>query len=452
MADTLWGDAVASIDLSRLSPCNGILHNDRPRTVITAPEQWSYAAAADLNLPTSREVILLKAEATITSGRIGVGCVLDDFSTFVDEVELAAGAAPQVAWLILPPDMPVKSFVVRNVAANGVRSEALLHSLEIVRPSLEARGDVPAPAVLRPTPNWARHYGRRSDRLDERLRQLWYDNLKAPCVIPWLNNLKLNLLPRNEMLRALYVSGLYEPNSLLLLADALTPSSVFVDVGANIGLYTLFAASLIGNGGKVMAIEASSREFKRLTDNITLNGLKNIRARHVALYDRPGTVEISIADEQHGGHNTLAQAFVYDSVAKIMTETVVAETLDRLVESERLDRVDLIKLDIEGGELKALKGARETLKRFQPVLLIEVIERGLALNGGSVAELEAELVALGYRFWQIDDVTAARRPLSSLAEAQSENIVASVRDLPKIGSGQFVADSRRTPEPTLAAH
>ncbi len=146
-------------------------------------------------------------------------------------------------------------------------------------------------------------------------------------------------------------------------------------------------------------------------------------------------VELSIADDKHGGHNTLAKNFTYASVEKIGTERVAAETIDQLVRRSKIDRLDLIKMDIEGAELLAIRGARETLHKFRPVLLLEVVEQMLTSGGGSAPELEFRAFARRLSIWEINDATGDRWPIATLSQARSENIVASVRDLPPLGSG-----------------
>ena len=437
MSETRQLEKIDTVDLGRFVASNGIVTPGQPLKITTPPEQWSYAATAELSRPPAAEFILMQIQVMVTRGRVGIGCVLDDLSTFVEEVAVSASDHSQTANLTWTRDQKPKHIVVRNMAPGGNVSEVLVYSIDLVSLSSGSRGDTAAPAVLRPMANWSRYYSQHYDSLEERLRQRWFDALPQPTVMPWLHGLKLQLLPKNEMLRAVYISGLYEPNSLMVLSDLLSPGDVFIDVGANIGLFSLFAAPLVGERGMVIAVEASGREFDRLIDNIALNNLMNVRALHFALSDKPGVVELSIADDKHGGHNTLAKNFTYASVEKIRTERVAAETIDQLVGRSKIDRLDLIKMDIEGAELLAIRGARETLQKFRPVLLLEVVEQMLTSGGGSAPELESELLRVGYRFWEIDDATGDRCPIATLSLARSENIVASVKDLPPLGSGKI---------------
>ncbi len=201
----------------------------------------------------------MQVQVMVTRGRVGIGCVLNDLSTFVEEVAVSASDHSQTVNLTWTRDQKPKHIVVRNMAPGGNVSVALVYSIDLVSLPSGSRGDMAPPAVLRPMANWSRYYSQHYDSLEERLRQRWFDALPQPMVMQWLNGLKLQLLPRNELLRAVYISGLYEPNSLMVLSDLLSAGDVFIDVGANIGLFSLFAAPLVGDRGMVIAVEAAER-------------------------------------------------------------------------------------------------------------------------------------------------------------------------------------------------
>lgn len=418
------GKVESTIDLKSFDPDHGVIIPGVPLKITTQPEQWSYAAKAKLTLPSTSAPTALRIRATVMRGRIGFGCVTDDFSTFVDEVEVAATRKPETIVLLWSPDQKASALIVRNTAEGGKVSEVWLASVEWLRLASNILGNVPPNINLRPVQNWARYYSSRGSDIKERLRGQWFDKLSMPAVMPWLYDTRVRLHPGNEMLRALYISGCYEPNSMILLSKTLSAGDVFIDVGANIGLFSILASRLVGTKGTVFAIEPSSREAARLRDNIALNGMQNINAVLLALTDAPGQIELSIADDKHGGHNTLSPIFMYNSVERIGVENVPGDTFDNFVNKNNIDRVRLIKIDVEGAELKVIRGARNTLAKSHPILLLEALPKALALQGGSIKELEDELLALDYRFSTIDDQTAECIEISSLTEAKSENVVA----------------------------
>jgi FkbM family methyltransferase len=220
---------------------------------------------------------------------------------------------------------------------------------------------------LTPAPDW--NFGRGAPWLK---RLAWY-RMPRPFSIPWTLGIRLKVSGKDETLRELFFHGQFEPNEFHYLNQLLKPGMVFIDAGANLGLYSLFASRKVGAGGHVLAIEPSKREFQKLCRNISLNRMKNILALHLAVADIPGTADLRIADELHAGHNSFF-AFKWSHTGLETVETVKTRTLDEIVAEHKFNRVDFIKMDIEGAELAALRGAQETLKRFHPTLWIEMAE------------------------------------------------------------------------------
>jgi len=232
----------------------------------------------------------------------------------------------------------------------------------------------------------------------------------------------LTLYPGNETCRSVFVTGRFEPNEFCLLARALKPGMTFVDAGANMGLYALFAARKVGESGCVAAIEPSMREQQMLAGNIERNGLKNIRLRPVALSDRVAEVELLVAAAGHSGHNTLG-AFSYNTVLD-HREKVQTLPLDEIMKQEKLARVDVIKMDIEGAELSALRGAADTLRQHQPLILMELSDRALQHQEASSRDVLALLTQNGYRIFSFSSTTGWPVPLEPRDYFDSENIVA----------------------------
>jgi FkbM family methyltransferase len=137
-----------------------------------------------------------------------------------------------------------------------------------------------------------------------------HHRLYAPFTIRWHDKLKVTIYLGNDLSRCLYVGGTYEPNEFMFLSQVLEPGMTFIDVGANDGLYTLFAARRVGANGKVLAIEPSRREFARLERNVRLNRLMNVQALRVAASDREDWAVLRLAGFGHEGQNTLG-GFAY---------------------------------------------------------------------------------------------------------------------------------------------
>jgi len=213
---------------------------------------------------------------------------------------------------------------------------------------------------------------------------MWYA-VSAPVITAWLDGLSVYAYPGNEPSRAIFTTGNYEPNEFFMLSQVIRPGMIFVDAGANMGLYTLFAARKIGESGTVLAIEPSTCECGRLLKNLEINSLSNVRLLRSALSDSRSEVDLLVAEDERSGHNTLG-AFLYDTPLA-SKETVRTERLDDIVLQEGLSRVDIVKLDVEGAEFFALKGAVGILERFHPLLLPELADRALCHQGCSSAQI-----------------------------------------------------------------
>jgi len=277
--------------------------------------------------------------------------------------------------------------------------------------------------VLAPWPGW--QLGSEApDRRGflQRRKRLW-GALIAPRTIRWLHGLRVRVYPGNETSRCIFVTGCYEPNELYLLDKVLRPGMTFVDAGANMGVYTLFASRKVGKAGRVVAIEPSSRDFERLRDNVELNRLANVRLLRVAVSNRRAEGELLIAAEEHSGHNTLG-AFGYDSVVAQGRERVRVERLDDIAEQQGLRRVDVIKMDVEGAELSALEGAERALARFRPMIVLELSDRTLVHQGCTSGHVWEFLGRSGYLVYGFSDETGLPVLAERKGHFDGENVVA----------------------------
>jgi FkbM family methyltransferase len=239
----------------------------------------------------------------------------------------------------------------------------------------------------------------------------------------WLGDLLVMIWPGNELSRVLFLTGNFEPNELTWMSQTLSEGMTMIDIGAHMGMYTMTASKLVGEPGVVVAVEPSTREFQRLSFHVILNGLRNVRSFQLAASNACGEATMKIAWEWNSGHNTFGE-FLDPSVETIREERVLTQTVDTLVAGQRLERVDLIKIDVEGHELQVLTGAVETLARFRPSLLIEVFEETLRRQGASVAAVLDFLTGHGYILNEFSDVDGSLVPLSRLPGNESRNLVA----------------------------
>jgi FkbM family methyltransferase len=153
--------------------------------------------------------------------------------------------------------------------------------------------------------------------------------------------------------------GTYERDLQRLFARTVRPGHVVWDVGANVGFFTLLAAVLTGRSGRVVAIEPLPRNLELLRRHLALNRIENVLVIASAIADTSGTTRIDVAASPSMGH--------IDAAAGI---EVTLTTIDELVASGRAPAPDVIKMDIEGGESRALTGAAKTLSTQRPVVLL----------------------------------------------------------------------------------
>jgi len=129
-----------------------------------------------------------------------------------------------------------------------------------------------------------------------------------------------------------------------------------VDIGANIGVYTVLAAEKVGERGRVIAIEPEPKNYKLLLENIKLNKFQNVTPVNTALSDHQGWEKLYLSSSDSGGHSLI---FPED---RNSYTSVQVKTLDELLEELDIKKIDLIKIDTEGAEIPILKGAEKTLK------------------------------------------------------------------------------------------
>jgi FkbM family methyltransferase len=221
------------------------------------------------------------------------------------------------------------------------------------------------------------------------------------------------------------VRGIYNPNTAVVICALLPAGGVFIDVGANMGYGSLLASKAVGKEGRVFALEPSSRDFARLSENIALNSLQQvIFPRRLAISERNGTAQLLISSEERSALNTLGVEISCKGVEKISTEEVGTSTLDAFVEKEEIERIDVIKLDVEGSEVGALLGARGTLKKYRPALILGVNCSALKSCNTDRGELQRVINEVGYRVYQIVEEPAfALEPVADLSQVYGGVVV-----------------------------
>ncbi len=204
----------------------------------------------------------------------------------------------------------------------------------------------------------------------------------------------------------IYWYGFNSSHEIFALGRLLKRDSVFVDIGANHGEFTLYAAKRVP-AGRVVAFEPVPGTFKHLQENVALNGFTNVTLCQAALGDHQG--EVSIFAPLDPGFDCNSSLFL-PADRPAQATTVPLDTLDAAVRRLGIGKVDVMKIDVEGAEVTMLRGARETLRAFRPTLIVELSESSLNAAGTSGRELADLLGELGYQLFQVGRF-GVRRPL-----------------------------------------
>jgi FkbM family methyltransferase len=230
----------------------------------------------------------------------------------------------------------------------------------------------------------------------------------------------------DEIQRLVYFYGAFELIECHLLSRLAKPGWVAMDVGANVGCYTLLLASLVGSEGTVVAVEPITRNLEILRKNLAMNDFASrVTVVPQAVAERPGTLTLHLNEQDASENSTDYTQNIFGPLAH--SEQVSVTTLDALAQSEQLRSVDFIKLDIEGGELRALQGASEVLRKFRPAILLEINPPHLEAAGYTLRELLSFLTDLDYEIWSIGTEGMSRLHVD--AAAVRGNVMAFPREL-----------------------
>jgi methyltransferase, FkbM family len=221
---------------------------------------------------------------------------------------------------------------------------------------------------------------------------------------------------------AYYSTGdIPEPGTVSLIENLLKRGDTFVDVGANVGIYTLIAARLVQNSGRSIAVEPASSTIRALNLTIAINGIGGaVQVHDVAFGARNGTAELHL--EKTSGHNSLL-APLDDRGDK---EEVVVRRGDEVLDGLR---PSLIKIDVEGAEIDVLEGLRATFAQSHPRLIVEYSPNHVQRSGLDASAWFDAIREFGENVWFIDD-----RHLTLVPVLRSQ-------DLPAGGGNLFVSDT-----------
>jgi len=202
-------------------------------------------------------------------------------------------------------------------------------------------------------------------------------------------------IAENDAVSDMLFEGTFERDERRIVDTVVKPGMTVLDVGAHAGLYTMIAARRARPGGRVIAFEPSARERARLERHLRINGINGVTIEPMALGAVNGDGDLFVVEGAQTGCNSLRPV----PGEHAATTRVPIRALDSYAAEHQIDRVDFVKMDIEGGERDALLGGEALFRRTRPTLLIEIEPARIAPWGYEAREI-FELVASWDYEWQ----------------------------------------------------
>ena len=192
----------------------------------------------------------------------------------------------------------------------------------------------------------------------------------------------------------------FENIEIAFLRRSLKPGDIFLDIGANGGIYTVIAAKQVGPEGRVYAFEPGERELKLLKHNIKINNLTNVTVVECAVSDKSGVAKFAIVRD--GALNSLANLKRPEQQIQ-RWQTVITTSLDDFVVNYSIPKVDFIKIDVEGAEKLVIDGAKKLMASNNRItILFESSDHNVAAFGYSTKQLLFQLSQAGLEVYYLD--------------------------------------------------
>ncbi len=241
-------------------------------------------------------------------------------------------------------------------------------------------------------------------------------NLPIPLRLPF----GVWWIARNSALDHELMTNGFETAETQFVQRFLRPGMTVLDLGAHHGLYTLLASKLVGRKGRVIAFEPSPRERQRLAKHIKLNGADNVSVEDCALGAESGEADLFLADGANDWCNSLRRP----AESRGQTVRVQVRRLDDVVSQLGLSKLDFLKMDVEGAELDALRGATRILgDAVRPVILAEVYDIRTSPWGYAARDIVRFVSKLNYRWFSLRE-DGTLEPVSAEQSSYDANLVA----------------------------
>ncbi len=245
-------------------------------------------------------------------------------------------------------------------------------------------------------PSFLKNYG-----LGSTLRACYYFNyrrLKQPSLkektpqIVIANGYKISVIPDDPGISSeLRIFNTHEPLTTEFTIRELKKGMTCIDIGSNIGYYALLEAKAVGKNGNVIAIEPSPKNFEYLKRNVELGNIQNIKLYNLAVGDKDGEINFVISDISNLCY-VLNDDEPTPKFAKVIK--IPVKKIDTFIDEEKLEKIDFIRMDVEGYEVNLFEGMWNTLRKNKPLIQME-FHKGL-LNPKVALDFLEKLKQAGY--------------------------------------------------------
>lgn len=244
--------------------------------------------------------------------------------------------------------------------------------------------------------------------------------IKMPENIEYVNRYGARFLldTKEYLMKQIFVYDLYEKNTVKHLVRLIKPEFTFFDVGSNIGFYSLTFAKLMPRG-KVHCFEPNQLSFGRLIKNLEINNLENVILNNVGLSDEEKDIEST-----YNLLNTGTASVYKKKTNNSFTEIIHLTKLDSYCNQRNIDKIDLIKVDIEGGEYAFLKGGESIIKNSKKlIMVVEMMEENFVNAGYTSEEIFDYIINLGFKAYLPKSFPFGLKNVKSLPVEYSDNII-----------------------------
>lgn len=227
--------------------------------------------------------------------------------------------------------------------------------------------------------------------------KLW-DNVTGGSLIVNIKDIpgSIEIDYRSDLLKRVLIEKKYEPEIVSLVKENVSNSFDAINVGANIGIFTILLAQLIKKTNTVLAIEPTPIAFSYLKNNLKINNLNNVYCYNGICSDVQGNYNLNIIPGKEEYSSLSKSQYLLNIKSNIETLTVPAKTLDSLATEFNI-KPGLIIIDTEGAEMKVLKGAIQVIEYYHPIIISELDDDMLRKQDSSASEILKFLDDIGYK-------------------------------------------------------